>query len=285
MGEVDAGNGAETENDGGQQISSVDAGPVATTGLFNLITYNVAALPQALSGSDPADNIPLIGPLLSDYDLVLVQEDFWYHDELAAGITLPHHSDPSVTEPTLLPPNLGDGLNRFSIFPIGTMDRNPWEECNGLAACATDCQADKGFTRSSLQLATGVVLDVYNVHFDAGSCEADFEAREAQAQQLIDAVNAQSADRAVIVAGDTNLRLTRPPDDTILNNLLTSLSLKVACREAECGQETIDRILFRSGNDMSLHLESWTRPDHFVAPSGDPLSDHEPTTAVFSWER
>src|SRR5680860_599736 len=43
---------------------------------FELLTYNVAGLPEVLSGGEPAANTELIGPLLNDYDIVLVQESW-----------------------------------------------------------------------------------------------------------------------------------------------------------------------------------------------------------------
>jgi len=55
---------------------------VIATGTFSGLTYNVAGLPQGLSGSNPATNTRLISPLLNTYDLVLNQEDFWYHADL-----------------------------------------------------------------------------------------------------------------------------------------------------------------------------------------------------------
>ena len=58
-------------------------------GEFLALTYNVAGLPEPLSGSQPSVNIPQISPLLNSYDLVLVQEDFWYHNELKAQINHP----------------------------------------------------------------------------------------------------------------------------------------------------------------------------------------------------
>ncbi|MET0594862.1 MAG: hypothetical protein ABW133_19330, partial [Polyangiaceae bacterium] len=78
-------------------------GDSAASGEFTALTYNVAGLPEAFSGSQPATNTPLISPLLNDYDLVLVQEDWQtpnpnptgfsvYHDLLAASARHPHQS-------------------------------------------------------------------------------------------------------------------------------------------------------------------------------------------------
>src|SRR5690348_10327655 len=53
----------------------------ATGGSFNVLTYNVAGLPQILSSATtPRDSsTALIGRLINAYDIVHVQEDFNYH--------------------------------------------------------------------------------------------------------------------------------------------------------------------------------------------------------------
>src|SRR5690606_18150560 len=103
------------------------------TGQFRALTYNVAGLPEPLSGSEPSINTPEISPLLNGYDLVLVQEDWaipdpppgppfdqfeLYHDLLVADVTHPYLSEPEpiplgtdANRPTAL---LSDGLNRMS---------------------------------------------------------------------------------------------------------------------------------------------------------------------------
>src|SRR3569832_641209 len=61
------------------QGSAADrAQPPADVGRFSLLTYNVAGLPELVSGSDPEVNEGLIRPLLYHYDVALVQEAFSY---------------------------------------------------------------------------------------------------------------------------------------------------------------------------------------------------------------
>src|SRR6185503_16774088 len=45
--------------------------PAPTSGEFLALSYNVAGLPEGISGSHPATNTAIIAPLLNDYDLVL----------------------------------------------------------------------------------------------------------------------------------------------------------------------------------------------------------------------
>src|SRR5699024_9684185 len=53
-----------------------DTGTETVEGSFDVLSYNVAGLPEVLSDSNPSVNMALIGPLLDAYDLVLTQEDF-----------------------------------------------------------------------------------------------------------------------------------------------------------------------------------------------------------------
>ncbi|MDD9370350.1 MAG: hypothetical protein PV358_09575, partial [Acidimicrobiales bacterium] len=41
------------------------------SGTFSVLSYNVAGLPQEISTVNPQEHIPLISPLLNEYDIVL----------------------------------------------------------------------------------------------------------------------------------------------------------------------------------------------------------------------
>jgi endonuclease/exonuclease/phosphatase (EEP) superfamily protein YafD len=278
----DSADGSETPDaDADSGIDATDeTGPL--TGEFSLLTYNVAGLPAWLSGSDPVKNIPLISPLLNAYDLVLVQEDFWYHDELTADITHPHQSEPAVADPTLT--DMGDGLNRFSKMPFDPVIRVTWEQCNGLVDCGSDCMTEKGFSVARVHLADGASLNVYNIHMDASDCDADFESREVQRLQLIADIATRSPDEAVIVTGDTNLKMKRPQDVIMLDQLLADTGFEIACRVLSCADETHDRVLYRSSPQLTLTPTSWSHPAEFVDSDGNDLSDHKPVKVNFSWE-
>jgi endonuclease/exonuclease/phosphatase family metal-dependent hydrolase len=212
---------------------------------------------------------------------VLVQEDFWYHDLLTAEITHPHRSRPMIAEPTLT--DLGDGLNRFSNIPFDPVTRVTWQQCNGAVDCGSDCLTDKGFSVARVHLAEGVSLNVYNLHMDSSDCEADFQAREVQRQQLAADLAARSPDEAVIVAGDTNLKLNRPQDVVMLDQLMTDTGLQIACRTLSCTDEKHDRIMYSSSPRLTLTPTSWRHPAEFIDPDGFDLSDHKPVLVNFSW--
>jgi hypothetical protein len=120
-----------------------------TSGAFVALTYNVAGLPQGISGSDPQTNSPLISPKLNAYDVVLLQEDFAdpipgvpgifaFHDEIVADASHRYRSDPAPpprgTDLRRFPsgPTMAaDGLNQLSRMPFGPIDRQMWATCFG----------------------------------------------------------------------------------------------------------------------------------------------------------
>jgi endonuclease/exonuclease/phosphatase family metal-dependent hydrolase len=237
-----------------------------------ILTYNVAGLPQGLSSSNPQKNTPLISPKLNPYDLALVQEDFSFHAQLDAAATHPHKSTPM---PSSGPTNLGDGLNTFSRFAFSAFSRTKWQTCNGTFDQKNDCLTSKGFSRFVLDVGQGRTIDVYDVHFDAGRSDGDAAARNVQAGQLLQAIATSSAGKAVVVAGDTNMKAS---DEPTLQKLLTGAGLTCACRVLACADTgRVDRVMFRSSASVKLSVKDY-RVESFVDAQGEPLSDHEPVS-------
>lgn len=270
---------AATSADGSSSSGAPEPPPV-TEGTVRLLTYNVAGLPEGISGSMPAEYIPQISPLLNLYELALVQEDFAYHEELTAQAEHPYQSEP---HPDADPANamFGDGLNEFSQFPFAPLDRVTWVECNGQLDSGSDCLTIKGFFRATHSLAEGVEVDVYDLHMDAGGSPEDQAARDAQVAQLVDFIAESSAERAVIVAGDTNMD---EADESQLQALLDGAGLVDVCRALACGDEyRIDRVMVRDGGHVELTPTSWMIDAAFVDPEGNDLSDHEAVGVELAW--
>ncbi|NIR52490.1 hypothetical protein GWO43_28250 [candidate division KSB1 bacterium] len=259
-----------------------DTGPTLPkpgTDTFTFLTYNVAGLPQGISPSNPEKNTPLISPLLNKYDIALVQEDFFYHEELKAQARHPFQSE-SNNGPGQF--DFGDGLNRFSMFPFEALRREQWSVCSGTDG--NDCLARKGFSVSETTLAPGVIVDIYNLHLDAGGGPEDFSARNMQVEQLLRTLNSRSSGKAIIVAGDTNFDTdNRQQDAELLQRLFTGASLTDACRFLSCGQEMVDRVLFRGNGVIDLTPISWQIDPDFVDEEGNKLSDHFAIGVTFKW--
>jgi hypothetical protein len=83
--------GDDEKPDGGG-LGSMDAASAGVS--LRLLSYNVAGLPEGISSSHPEHNSPLISPLLNDYDIALLQEDFSYHAQIVSASQHPHVSPP-----------------------------------------------------------------------------------------------------------------------------------------------------------------------------------------------
>lgn len=138
---------------------------LAQSGKFSFLTYNVAGLPAFLQGNgvpgDKTVNSGIIGQKFTeyDYDVIHVQEDFNYHAAIYATDTHPHRTATSGGVP------FGSGLNTLANFPWTTYNRVKWDKCN---LNSGDCLTPKGFTMMRMQIASGVEVDLYNLHGDAG---------------------------------------------------------------------------------------------------------------------
>jgi poly(3-hydroxybutyrate) depolymerase/protocatechuate 3,4-dioxygenase beta subunit len=280
--------------------------PGGRSGTFPALSYNVAGLPAALSGSEPDINTPYISPLLNDYDLVLVQESWAnpdpplpglevYHEVLVSQVTHPYLSTPAPAplgsnpeRPTAI---VSDGLNRMSRFPFGELTRVMWPNCFGGADTsdggAGDCLSEKGFSVATHELASGVEVDVYNLHAEAGNTELDRQYRAEGFAALADVINQRSAGRAVIVGGDYNLNTDREIDGQIFADFLAATGLSDVCQVVDCGADShrIDKFAFRSGGGVTLEaLDHRFEREKFVRPTdGAPLSDHPALAVTFRW--
>jgi endonuclease/exonuclease/phosphatase family metal-dependent hydrolase len=303
--DAESGNSAELGDHGDDSGTSGvrDGGAPAApqdeaAGEFLALTYNVAGLPMGLSSSMPELYTPLIGPLLNDYDMVLLQESWQtpdpnpgeplrvYHEILVELSEHPYKSEPAAvpwgTDPDRPEALLGDGLNMFSEFPFGETMRVRWATC---VATDSDCLALKGFSATRMELAAGVAVDVYNLHMEAGGSPEDDAARALGIEQMIEFIAEFSEGRAVIMGGDFNLHTDREPAATQFARLLDETGLHDACAEQECDEPgSIDKFLFRGSALLELSAESHGfETDVFVADDGMPLSDHDPLAVRFAW--
>lgn len=263
-------------------------------GEISVLTYNVAGLPEGINADQhPTRHMHLISPLLNAYDIVNVQEDFFYHDSLYKHITLPYKSK-YVADVIF-----GDGLNTVSKIPFLYYTRTKWDSCYG-----TDCLTPKGFTYCRLRFKEGVFVDLYNAHCNAGSTNADCKARRSNIAQLCRYINSYSDGHAIIIMGDFNCRYTRTQDDIRaidnkglknvwvelirggvypLQNDVSLTDCSPNASNATC--ETVDKIFYRSSDKITI-TPTFFQVDNplFYDSIGDQLSDHKPVNAKFSYK-
>ncbi len=264
-----------------------------TEGSFTVLTYNVAGLPEGFNADQhPTRHMWQISPLLNDYDVVNVQEDFNYHHLLIKDEHHPYRSN------FMAPVPFGDGLNMFSNYPFTGFKRTKWNSCLG-----TDCLTPKGFTFCTLELSAGVYVDLYNVHCNAGSDTADLIARRSNILQLCAYIKTHSKTNAVIIMGDTNCRYTRLGDnmEEVVNIGFTDVWVEL-CRDGvyplhngiamtDCGSdlkhptcEVVDKILYRSSSKVTLKpVEFEIQQEKFTTTDGEWMSDHRPLYSKFNY--
>ena len=280
------------------------------SGEFTTLSYNVAGLPQEVSTVNPKDHIPLISPLINDYDIVVTQEDFdwWqpsldtidfvhYHERLRAKTDFPYQSprhpgpeavglDWKKDRPTLF---TGDGLGLLSRFPFDEFRRVPWGSC---ATAAADCLAMKGFAMARVTIAPDVVVDVYTLHAEAGGEADDNKARADGFDQLAVYIQKNSAGHAIILGGDMNLHTEPDSDDPdnredarVWAEFLQRTDLIDVCAALQCTDSTrIDKFAYRNGGSFNLQPLLWQfEAEKFRDPAGEDLSDHEPLLVTWRW--
>ena len=236
----------------------------SNTGYIKALSCNVAGLPAIISSGNPSENSVAMGEYFNDYDLVSVQEDFAYHDELTSKITLPYATETSGNVP------LGDGMNLFSNYPLYETTRIKWNDSYGFITNGADQMTPKGILYSAIEIADGYYIDVYDIHTDADTDDGSMAARESNLKQLAEYINTRSVGKAVIVIGDTNCRYTR---DKIAESVLDPCGLTDVWVEymrdgvaPEYGadalidsdnrnsadNEVVDKIWYRSGSNIDL---------------------------------
>jgi hypothetical protein len=246
---------------------------------------------------DPRDRMPAIGRLSSEYDVVLYQEDFEYHDLLR--LELRNHTSfhgngigsdvRRILMKALLAP-FAFVLPRFSA-PYGAgvsvlvrsdwalpdqVDREAYGSCRGWFRSRGDCWANKGWLRVGVRPDPGVQVDLYTTHLDAGTGKRSARIRARQVAILAQAIERLSPERAVIVAGDLNLLRARSRDEAVMREFRQRLGQ--ASELAVWHQH--DCILYRNGPHTTLEVESAGEATEF-AREQRALSDHAALRARF----
>lgn len=261
---------------------------------LSLLTYNIAGLPQRISSAKTlrSSSITEIGVKIEPFDIVNVQEDFNYNTAFYSGNQHPFRTETRGKIP------YGDGLNTLSKYPIIEYHRIPWKNCSG-----SDCWTVKGFSYARIQLASQVVVDVYNVHANAGHSARASKARRGNLRQLAAYILQHSEDRPLIVMGDFNAHYTFKRDNLHEFILTTGLidgwigflqkgifpevdpkfaPLQMLSLNNET--ESLDKIFYRNSKNLQFTvLDYQVEIDRFKNTTAQELSDHLAVSMELEW--
>lgn len=232
----EGGSGEGGSGEGG----STDPQPTVTTGTFTACAFNVDGLPDLSyvvgsinpdgPGKDGTSTMAGIANNLG-WDFIAASEDFEYHSQLTAGLSNYNAGTyrGTITSAQLSSRADTDGLCFFwkkslTVTSEGNSPgANGWEkmvqytnEYGGLTGGANTC-IKKGFRHYEVEVAEGVVVDVYITHMNTYSGSGNTESNAyvkavlSQLRQLRDYVleKAKANKRPAIIMGDTNMRYTR----------------------------------------------------------------------------
>ena len=289
---------------------------------FNAVALNVDGLPEKISsvtvneGAPGADGATTIGNAIAkqNWDIVGFSEDFDYHNNLVAPLKNYFHVGTWRGEIDL---GLGDILVQGSAdtdglgLLVSKRDGSgytgetyvKWNTYNGYTDQGADGLIKKGFRYYAVTIASGIVVDVYILHMDADSGEADINARNSQLTQLATYIKNNKHGRPILIIGDTNCRYTR---DAVKTNLIDAINAdsrltindvwveKVWGGEyPELGAdammwtnapynnntgEVVDKIFYINDSQSSLTIEA----NSYLHDTSFGVSDHYPVIANFT---
>ena len=284
-------------------------------GQFSIATLNVDGLPQKIlvvkvNADGPGNGgTARIGKYLlkKGYDLLMLQEDFNYHDVLSVMLEDDYKMDEwsgdvGVEERTIDYLHLQshrfecDGLmalwkNDLTVTPVA---RTPWQQNFGKFSHALDEMVTKGFRRYEVTLRSGDRIVVYNMHMDASDDKDEAEqkdtkdkaARMAQWAQLKDDVMQHLDTRPVIVVGDMNSLYSRDDVKSVfidaINESGRATVADVFLELNKQGEETLDKILYINPvMGTKIQPVAFSLDKDGYQNEGKPLGDHYPVAATF----
>lgn len=305
---------------------------------LRLITYNIDGLPNTLDlnelhwifkpfvwlyklikkttiitindNPDRQNDLIAIGKYLKekDADIIGVQEDFNYHEEVMDSLNESYESGTPSRKFGLshifrdvecwsyfpLPRFKSDGVNiitKKANFEIINENIVPWDNSYGYISHANDLLTKKGFRHYTLKIKdTFYLIDVYVLHMDADYHDPqlsepsdvfkDVEAREKQLDQLVRYIkNNKTCTHPIIIMGDMNSTPKYEWDRMNILHHLINLIMKeegLYIEEAEPeGFVDVDRI-FIINNDKANYKIFCTDAKY---DTNCGLSDHKPFIA------
>ena len=290
---------------------------------FSIATLNVDGLPPKvlvlkINSDGPGDaGSARIGKYLAQkgYDLVLMQEDFNYHDVITVLLEDDYKFDTWSGDVGLEGHQIDflhlqnhrfecDGLmacwkKDISVNPSA---RTAWEQNFGKFSHANDEMVTKGYRRYNVTLKGGTSLLVYNMHMDASDDVDEAEnndtkdraARMAQWAQLKADIMGQLGTLPIVIVGDMNSLYGRDAVksefiDAInesgrgtVSDVWVEMQQNGAYPTAATNGETLDKILYiNPATGTQIMPVSYSLDTTGYMHDGKPLGDHFPVAATF----
>lgn len=228
------------------------------------LTYNVCGLPDLITaerGLAPAEKrLPYIGWKIHEkYDIVGLQEMFIPEraglEARMKAFFVVHGTD---SQDPRVP---GSGIYNFSRWPIKKALYEKWEKL-----ISYDELSHKGFVGMKTYIREDLIVDVYNLHAQAG----DAEMRKDNYRQLLEGMKSMSigTGRPIIVMGDFNCSVGEEECDWIIKNGGFTHT------QNPIDKDRIDHIFYiRNGSEWNI--ESLETADVFTEKVQDQrVSDH-----------
>lgn len=279
---------------------------------MKIVTYNIDGLPETLDLNDlpwifkpfvwiyklfakttfihlndnegRAESTKKISSYLKGFDIIGVQEDFNYHDELKSELqdknwgTFQGAIDFSkIFSMVKWFRYKSDGLNIITAPEISIISEDivEWENSCGYFSHCNDKLTRKGFRRYELKLnKTNKDLVVYVLHADASDDLEDVRdsnTRRKQFTQLTEYIKNRNEDKPFIILGDTNCTSSDMDKETIQDYLVKPLEDTGFIVEQILPNDDLDRI-FVVNNELSEDKIIINNSEHRI----EGLSDHRP---------
>lgn len=253
------------------------------SGELTFAVFNVKGFPEALDGISNAEAKELTQTYInnSGWDIIGLQENWVRNSAITEGLNrsqYPYMSDHYQGSSS----TYGDGLSTISKYPfISRQERVEYNDCQGTftelalgIADSPDCEADKGFTLTQINIHQDLVIHFYNTHMDTDRGTV----KQNQFNQLEEYINRVSINVPVVVMGDFNAAINADYSQ----NFVDALDLTWGCEAVEEGNSNkdgcsgVDHIAFK-GNDQ-FQFEVLTEQE-----IEQNISDHDPLVTKLRW--
>lgn len=298
---------------------------------FTAVCLNVDGLPPSISilgikinlnpDAKEGAGAAAIGKKIAEnrWDFVALSEDFNYHNDLMGEVSGLYNAGTWRGNVALNNGTLSGGKLKVNSDGLGFLWRKnisasgermtAWSKTNGYTNNGSDELIKKGYRYYTVTLGNGLEVDVYSIHMDAETTDADNEARQSQISQLIADIKGTDNKRPIIVLGDTNCRYTR---DYLKANFIDVINADprfeihdpwidfpregvypeqgapsiMVDSEGQQKGEVVDKIFYINNTDAPAKLtaHSYLRDDTFKNAAGEPLADHYPIVVNFTIE-